>query len=118
MKYGEMNISARANNCDGYSIRYATEVLKKAKSENKLLIVLSDGQPAAHGYYNGVADTKQANRDAKKYASVLGVAIGNSDTETIHYMYEKDFLHISNVEDLFSGLSRQMQKLMKNWGTN
>lgn len=113
-----LNISARANNCDGYSIRYATEVLKKAKSENKLLIVLSDGQPAAHGYYNGVSDTKQAIRDAKKYASVLGVAIGNSDTETIHYMYEKDFLHISNVEDLFSGLSRQMQKLMKNWGAN
>lgn len=111
-----LNITARANNCDGYSIRYATEVLKKSRSANKLLIVLSDGQPAAHGYYDGVHDTKQAIRDAKKQNSVLGVAIGNSDTETIHYMYEKDFLSISNVDDLFAGLSRQLQKMMKSWG--
>ncbi len=111
-----LNITARANNCDGYSVRYATEVIKKSKSENKLLIVLSDGQPAAHSYYDGVPDTKQAIKDAKKQTSVLGVAIGNSDTETIHYMYEKDFLNISNVDDLFAGLSRQLQKMMKSWG--
>ena len=111
-----LNISARANNCDGYSIRYASEVLKKNKSDNKLLIVLSDGQPAASGYYDGVPDTRHAINDAKKSASVLGVAIGNSDTETIHYMYEKDFLHISHIDDLFSGLSKQIQKLMKTWG--
>ena len=110
-----LNITARANNCDGYSIRYATEVLNKAKTENKLLIVLSDGQPAASNYYDGVADTKQAIRDAKKKVNVLGVAIGNSDTETIFYMYEKDFLHISNVDNMFSGLARQLQKMMKNW---
>lgn len=110
-----MNITARANNCDGYSIRYATEVLKKSKAENKLLIVLSDGQPAASGYYDGVADTKQAIRDAKKHTNVLGVAIGNSDTETIFHMYEKDFLHVGKVDDLFSGLSKQLQKMMKNW---
>ena len=111
-----LNITARANNCDGYSIRYATEVLKKNKAENKLLIVLSDGQPAASGYYDGVADTKQAIRDAKKHTNVLGVAIGNSDTETIFHMYEKDFLHVGKVDDLFSGLSKQLQKMMKNWG--
>lgn len=111
-----LNIAARANNCDGYSIRYATEILKKNRSENKLLIVLSDGQPAASNYYDGVADTKQAIRDAKKTANVLGVAIGNADTETIHYMYEKDFLNISNIDELFAGLSKKLQKMMKSWG--
>lgn len=111
-----LNITARANNCDGYSIRYATEVLKKSKSENKLLIVLSDGQPAASGYYDGVADTKQAIRDARKHTNVLGVAIGNSDTNTIFHMYEKDFLHVGKIDDLFFGLSKKLQKMMKNWG--
>lgn len=111
-----LNICARANNLDGYSIRYATEILKHNRAENKLLIVLSDGQPAAHAYYDGVADTKLAIKNAKKYSNVLGIAIGNSDTETIHYMYEKDFIHISNVKDLFSGLSRAMQELLKNLG--
>ena len=97
------------------SLPLKLNLLNKAKTENKLLIVLSDGQPAASNYYDGVADTKQAIRDAKKKVNVLGVAIGNSDTETIFYMYEKDFLHISNVDNMFSGLARQLQKMMKNW---
>lgn len=111
-----LNITARANNCDGYSIRYATEVLKKNKTaEHKLLIVLSDGQPAARNYYDGVADTKQAIKEAKKYASVLGVAIGNNDTNTIHSMYEKDFLHVSKVEDLTVQLAQVLKRIVKKW---
>jgi hypothetical protein len=111
-----LDITARANNCDGYSIRYATENLKRAKSVNKLLIVVSDGQPAAHGYYDGVADTKVAIMEAKKNFSVLGVAIGNNDTEIIQGMYEKDFLHISNVEDMFKGISQRLQTIVRRWG--
>ena len=110
-----LNISARANNCDGYSIRYATEVLKKHKAKNKLLIVISDGQPAAYSYSDGVADTKLAIKEAKRNVSVLGVAVGNNDTETIHYMYENDFLHISNASDLFSGLAHKVKNIIKGW---
>lgn len=110
-----LNIAARADNCDGASIRYATEVLRKKQAKNKLLIVLSDGMPAAFNYPNGAADTKDAIRAAKKHASVLGVAIGNNDTEAIHYLYEKDFLHISNVDDLFSGIAKKLQKIIKTW---
>ena len=47
--------------------------------------------------------------------AVLGVAIGNSDTEEIYYMYEKDFLLVSHIDDLFSGLSKQLQKMVKSW---
>ena len=112
-----LNISARANNCDGYSIRYAAKVLKKYNAKNRLLIVLSDGQPAAHGYSgkDGVIDTKNAIREAKKNVSVLGVAIGNNDTETIHCMYENDFLHVGNVQDLFFGLSKKIKHIIKHW---
>ena len=110
-----LNISARSNNCDGASIRYATEVLKKKQAKNKLLIVLSDGMPAAANYSNGMSDTRDAVRAAKKHASVLGVAIGRCDAESIQYLYEKDFLHISNVEDLFAGISKQMKSIIKHW---
>lgn len=111
-----LNISARSNNCDGYSIRYITKVLKKRKEQNKLLIVLSDGQPAARAYgygKDGIADTKAAIREAKKFANVLGVAIGNSDTETIQSMYEKNFLHISETNDLFVNLSKEIKNIFK-----
>jgi nitric oxide reductase activation protein len=112
-----LDITARADNFDGYSIRYAGEVLKKHASEHKLMIVISDGQPACYSYYgsDGIQDTKDAIREVRKYASVLGVAIGNSDTEELHYMYGKDFIHISDVEDLFAGISRKITRLVKEW---
>lgn len=110
-----LNISARYNNCDGASVRYATEILKKKNVKNKLLIVISDGVPAASGYHNGMSDTRDAVRAAKKHASVLGVAVGKCNAEGIQYLYEKDFLHVSNVNDLFAGISKKMKNIIKTW---
>lgn len=112
-----LDITARSNNFDGYSIRYAGEVLKKHEAAHKLMIVISDGQPACWAYsgVDGVADTKDAIRDVRKYASVLGVAIGNDSTETLHYMYGRDFLHISNVNELFAGIAKKIAKLIREW---
>ena len=110
-----LNISARADNCDGASIRYATEVIKKKQAKNKLLIVISDGRPVAHNYYHGDEDTKDAIKAAKKHTSVLGVAVGNNDTEKIRYFYEKDFLHVSNVNELFAGIAKAVKKIIKTW---
>lgn len=112
-----LNISARSDNCDGYSIRYISKILSKRKETNKLLIVLSDGQPACHAYCrndDGIADTKAAIREAKKKNHVLGVAIGNSDTDTIYNMYERNFLHISEVSELFNGLQKEIRNIFKN----
>lgn len=110
-----LNISARHNNCDGASVRYATEILKKKNAKNKLLIVVSDGTPAASRYPNGMSDTRDAVRAAKKHAFVLGVAVGNCKAEEIQYLYEKDFLYISNVNDLFAGISKKMKNMIKTW---
>lgn len=112
-----LDITARANNFDGYSIRYAGEVLKRHNAEHKLMIVISDGQPACYAYsgVDGIADTKDAIRDVRKYASVLGVAIGNDSTETLHHMYGRDFIHISDVNELFSGISKKIAKLIREW---
>lgn len=112
-----LDITARANNFDGYSIRYAGEILKKHQAEHKLMIVISDGYPACSAYYgaDGIADTKDAIRDVRKFASVLGVAIGNDSTETLHYMYGRDFIHISNVNELFSGIAKKIAKLIREW---
>lgn len=112
-----LNITARRNNFDGYSIRYAGEILKKKNAKHKLLVVLSDGQPACFKYsdVSAIPDTKDAIKGVKEFASVLGVAIGNNDTEQIRSLYEKDFLHISNVNELFIGVAKQIQKIIKSW---
>ena len=89
--------------------------MKKKNAKHKLLIVLSDGEPAACNYYDGLADTTEAIRDARKEASVLGVAIGNNDTEKIFSMYGRDFLHVSEVNDLYNNLSQKVKELIKGW---
>lgn len=112
-----LNITARCDNFDGYSIRYGGEILKKKNAKHKLMIVISDGSPACYSYRgaDGIPDTKDAIRDVRKDASVLGIAIGNSDTEELHYMYGKDFIHIRNMDDLFAGMSKKMASIIKNW---
>jgi nitric oxide reductase activation protein len=112
-----LNITARCNNFDGYSIRYGGEIIKKKNAKHKLMIVISDGSPACRFYHgaDGIADTKDAIRDVRKSASVLGVAIGNSDTEELHYMYGKDFIHIRNMDDLFAGMSKKIAQIIASW---
>lgn len=112
-----LNITARCDNFDGYSIRYGGEILKKKNAKHKLMIVISDGSPACYSYRgaDGIPDTKDAIRDVRKDASVLGIAIGNSDTEELHYMYGKDFIHIRNMDDLFAGMSKKMAQIIRSW---
>ena len=111
-KYSLIGMRAQSNNFDGYAIRYANKILKEKNYLHKLLIVISDGQPAC-GYYrgaDGIADTKMAIREAKKTAEVIGVLIGNSDVNQLHYMYGNDFFHISKMDELCPLLIKRIIK--------
>ena len=113
-----LNISARSNNFDGYSIRYCTKLLQKRKEEHKLLIVVSDGQPACTYYSSrsaGIIDTKDAVNTASKKVSVLGVAIGNDATDTLFSIYRNYFLHCANVEEMFHAIGSKLIQIIKKW---
>jgi len=113
-----LNINARDNNFDGYSIRYATKQFRKRKEQHKLLIVISDGSPSCRYYRNhstGIADTKKAIEEATKKLDVIGVAIDNADTDILFSMYKKDFLHVSEVDALFNKLATTIKEKVKNW---
>ena len=113
-----LGLTARKNNFDGYSIRYASQLLAKRPEKNKLMIVISDGQPACHYYpsmLTGVTDTSQAIREASKKVDIIGVAIDNSDTEILYGMYKNHFVHIANVRELFSQLSGVIKNKIKKW---
>lgn len=111
------SIHAEANNFDGYSIRYASKVLEKRPETHKVMIVISDGQPACNAYssISGYSDTKDAIREARgKNQNVLGVAIG-ADIERLHDMYGNDFVFIKSSEDLFTGIVSKFSSIVKKW---
>lgn len=110
-------IRAQANNFDGYSIRYASRLLQKRPELHKLLIVVSDGQPACQRYHgvDGIADTREAIREAGRKHAILGVAIGDQDTGIIKAMYGKNFLHVSNTAEMFPKIGKAVQNVIKGW---
>lgn len=113
-----MHITARSNNFDGYSIRYAAKMLEKRKEEHKLLIIISDGQPACYYYRNlqsGFIDTCDAIKEATKVADVIGVGIGKDTLNVLPDMYGKDFVHVLKPEDLFSRIGAVIQEKIKRW---
>lgn len=65
-----------ASNADGEAIMYAFERLRQRKEKKKLLIVLSDGQPAAYHPRHVEADIVRYTQDViKKIEQVPGVLI-------------------------------------------
>lgn len=116
-----MSIKARDDNFDGYSIRYATEVLKRRKERHKLMVVISDGQPAAFAYGTygnkaGVLDTTNAIADARKSGiDVVGIGVGDADTAILFKMYQDDFVQCSNPADLFRLLTDKLIAKIRRW---
>ena len=113
-----LKMSSKCNNYDGFSIRYASEYLKKRSAKYKLLIVLSDGCPNCHAYVpaiNGIMDTKLAIKEASANAIVFGILLGNDSPEVHREMYGYNFMHIANSSELFGKFAKVIKKqIIKN----
>lgn len=117
-----MNISARNCNFDGYSIRYSTKILQKRSEASKLLVVISDGQPASRRYSDGfnnvgVADTKDAVRQATSEGVVVhGIAIAGRSNSVLKEIYGANFTDVDDLSTLFNNFSNAILKqLKKGW---
>ena len=109
-----LQIHARSNNFDGYSVRYADKLLSKRPETHKLLIVISDGEPDCEYYRgNGVADTKNAVECCKHH--VIGILIGSYGLENVYKIYENRFANAPDSRTLFSVLAKKIEKEMKGW---
>ena len=107
-----IGIQALSDNFDGYSIRYATEILKKRPESHKMLIVISDGQPACYYYESsgeGVADTKNAVQEAQKLFPTIGVAI-DANVNVLHSIYGSNFVHVRKVSEMFETIGKVIKK--------
>ena len=71
-KFGEKKINikkldglaAGGGNCDGFNIRSSAKRLLRFKNMKKVMIVISDGQPA---YNDGIDDTKKSVKQAEHF---------------------------------------------------
>ena len=115
-QYRLMDMSARSGNRDGAALRYAAERLLTRPEAIRLLIVISDGQPAADNYYGRSAEADL--RGIKKEYTARGIemfaaAIG-SDKPNIQRIYGDGFLDITNLEKLPVNLGRLIIQKVKN----
>jgi nitric oxide reductase activation protein len=99
-------------NRDGVFFNAATQLLKKRSEKIKLMIILSDGQPAGYNYCGEKANehTRQAIRNAER-AGITPVIAGVGDcADALYNLYGgKNFLDISNVDTLGIKLERVLK---------
>lgn len=116
-RYSLVQISGLYNNDDAYSIKYATELLKKTKAEHKLLFVISDGLPSCWRISGktGVEQTAIEVRNAKKAIKLLGLGIGlrSSDHGKFEEIYGRDFVMVSDPSQLAATLAVQLKRVIR-----
>ncbi|HHT4259207.1 TPA: cobaltochelatase CobT-related protein [Klebsiella variicola] len=98
-----------AENVDGESILSLLQHFQGRPEDKKIMMVLSDGEPAAQGY--GLdAHLKAIAGQIEKESNVDLLGIGIM-TDAPSYFY-KDSICLNNVKDLGATLIKQMQRLL------
>ena len=115
-RYRLAEIQAIANNIDGAAITYIGEKLLKRPEEQKVLIVISDGQPCGPSFYSIDADEDTAlavKHYRKKGINVFGAVI--DEWENVSRLYGEQYAF-----DCQDGreLERQLIRLVKRYIKN
>ncbi len=114
-RYRLMDMSARNGNRDGAALRYVAEHLSKRSENQKLLIIISDGQPADYGYSGteAEADLRGIKKEYSKKGIILFAAAIGSDKENIKRIYQDGFLDITRLEELPKNMAFLVKQYLK-----
>lgn len=122
LKHSTALICAKAENRDGYSIRFASEVMNKRYPEkNKVLIVISDGQPAhggtSYGYYSSgvLEDVRHQIKRAEKKLQTDVIAVNISNVPGLHQSYFKNIVEVPSINELPEKLVALLKKEFKKY---
>jgi cobalamin biosynthesis protein CobT len=110
-----MDISARSSNRDGAALRFVAEQLIKRPEEVKILILISDGQPADSGYYGSAAEEDLRGikyEYSRKGVIFVAAAIGD-DKDDIERIYGNSFLDITDMNKLPAALTTVIKRHMR-----
>lgn len=114
-KYRLMDISARCSNRDGAALRYVAEQLSKRSEEVRILILVSDGQPAASGYSGTAAeeDLRGIKQEYKRKGILFVAAAIGDDKQNIERIYGDSFLDITDLNQLPVKLTAVIKRFMR-----
>jgi len=110
-----MRMRGMQNNDDGDSIRCASRILARHSAGNKILFVLSDGQPACRRYRTkeaGLKDARLSINEARRKSKVFGIGIEYENASDAVNMYNGAFVNVSRAEDLPGLLAKQLRRLV------
>ena len=97
------------NNVDGESIQIAANRLLARPEPGKIMIVLSDGEPAADGVnIDLVSHLKSTLEDLEKRIKIIGIGI-ESDSVSEYY---KNYVVLDQVEDLPKTVIQKVKSLL------
>ena len=101
-RYRLMDISSRGSNRDGAALRYVAEQLAKRTEDVKILMLVSDGQPADSGYYGTAAeeDLRGVKQEYQRKGLLFVAAAIGADKDNIERIYGDSFLDITDLNKL------------------
>lgn len=111
-KYRMMDISSRGSNRDGAALRYVAEQLSKRREDIRILILVSDGQPAHHGYYGteAEADLRGIRQEYQRKGLLFIAAAIGDDKENIQRIYGESYLDITDLNKLPVSLTEVVKR--------
>lgn len=114
-KYRLVDISARGSNRDGAALRFVAERLSHRPEELKLLILVSDGQPAHTGYYGteAEADLRGIQQEYRRKGILFVAAAIGDDKENIERIYGDSFLDITDLNQLPVKLTQVVKRFLR-----
>lgn len=101
-RYRMMDIRARNNNRDGAPLRYVAEQLVARPEQVKILILVSDGQPADYGYMGTAAeeDLRGIRKEYQRKGVLFVAAAIGDDKQNIERIYGDSFMDITDLQQL------------------
>lgn len=114
-KYRLVDISARESNRDGAALRFVAERLSHRPEELKLLILVSDGQPADTGYYGTAAeeDLRGIQQEYRRKGILFVAAAIGDDKENMERIYGDSFLDITDLHQLPVKLTQVVKRFLR-----
>ena len=114
-QYRLVDISARGSNRDGAALRFVAERLSHRPEELKLLLLVSDGQPADAGYYGteAEADLRGIQQEYRRKGILFVAAAIGDDKENIERIYGDSFLDITNLNQLPVKLTQVVKRFLR-----
>lgn len=114
-RYRLMDMIDRSGNRDGAALRFVAEHLAKRREKRKLLILISDGQPADDGYYGteAEADLRGIKQEYARQNIILFAAAIGDDKDAIQRIYQEGFLDITRLDDLPKNLTILVKQYLR-----